>query len=145
MSDSTAALLRRRQTLVEEALPVRAEILLGRAAFERLGQHQAGLLESLADGGDGERPCPLRRGGALQALVVFVVPWGYAVVRVYFHPNVQIDMAVAQVTAELQPTQGRARRARRALGALRLVVAALVSRLAEASVRLAEASARRAE
>src|SRR5579859_2179818 len=27
---------------------------------------------------------------------------GYAVVRIYFHPNVQIDMAVAQVTATMQ-------------------------------------------
>ena len=27
---------------------------------------------------------------------------GYAVVRIYFHPNVKIDMAVAQVTATMQ-------------------------------------------
>jgi len=27
---------------------------------------------------------------------------GYAVVRIYFHPNVQVDMAVAQVTATMQ-------------------------------------------
>ena len=27
---------------------------------------------------------------------------GYAVVRVYFHPNVKIDMAVAQVTSAMQ-------------------------------------------
>jgi multidrug efflux pump subunit AcrB len=27
---------------------------------------------------------------------------GYAVVRIYFHPNVQIEMAVAQVTAQMQ-------------------------------------------
>src|SRR5437660_12125830 len=27
---------------------------------------------------------------------------GYAVVRIYFHPNVKVDMAVAQVTATMQ-------------------------------------------
>jgi multidrug efflux pump subunit AcrB len=29
---------------------------------------------------------------------------GYAVVRIYFHPNVKVDMAVAQVTATMQST-----------------------------------------
>ena len=59
--DQVEAIERRRQPLVEEALPVLAVVLLGRAAVQGLGEQQPGLLEGLADGGDGERPRPLRR------------------------------------------------------------------------------------
>src|SRR4029453_10873033 len=55
--------------LVQKALPVLAEILFGCATLQGLGQHQAGLLESLAHGGDGERSRALRGRGLAQALV----------------------------------------------------------------------------
>src|SRR5215218_10598883 len=67
--DQVEAVQRRAHALVQKALPVFAEILLGRAALERLGQHQAGLLEGLADRSDGKRPCALRGRGLAQALV----------------------------------------------------------------------------
>ncbi len=61
-SDQVETVERRRQALVEEALPVLAVVLARRAVPERLGQHQAGLLEGLAHGGDAQRLRPLRRG-----------------------------------------------------------------------------------
>ena len=65
--DQVEAVERRREALVEEALPVLAVVLLRCAALERLAEDQAGLLEGLAHRGDTQRLGPLERGGFQEA------------------------------------------------------------------------------
>ena len=58
------AIERGRHAGIEKPLPVLAEILVGRATLERLGQHQAAFLEGFADGGVSGR------GSAVRAFAV---------------------------------------------------------------------------